>query len=96
MYVPAPWMSHADSYLSVRVRGKGVMSLRIQDKEKLPVKGGGGEWSGTKWSAECRGKKKGCGGGREGGRNGERERELCERTRLKRTERSRAKQSYFT
>lgn len=38
-------------------------------------------------------------GGRDGGRvenSWERERELCEGTRLKRTEQSRAKRSYFT
>lgn len=38
-------------------------------------------------------------GGKEGGRVGnawERESELCEGTRLKRTEQSRAEQSYFT
>lgn len=45
---------------------------------------------------ECKRKKKGSGGGREGGNARERERELCEGTRLKRIEQSRAERSYFT
>lgn len=65
--------------------------IRNQDtEEKVRVKGESGrERNGVR-------KKEKRKLGRKGGREGGNARELCEGTRLKRTEQSRAKQSYFT